>query len=122
MNKTEERAKAEENLQQAITDKEAALLELEELSNYNAELHQNCDFIMKNFEIRQIARDEEIGPLKQAKSILSGAKITLKLPSRSMRERWFRSSSTGYQKRNCLFLSQPRPLKAAVCYGFCSVW
>merc|ERR1719247_1316468 len=60
VNKTEEKAKAEENLQQAITDKEAALLELEELSNYNAELHQNCDFIMKNFEIRQTARDEEI--------------------------------------------------------------
>jgi chromosome segregation ATPase len=75
VNKTEERAKAEENLQQAITDKEAALLELEELSNYNAELHQNCDFIMKNFEIRQTARDEEIEALKQAKSILSGAKF-----------------------------------------------
>merc|ERR1719276_365620 len=75
VNKTEEKAKAEENLQQAITDKEAALLELEELSNYNAELHQNCDFIMKNFEIRQTARDEEIEALKQAKSILSGAKF-----------------------------------------------
>jgi len=75
VNKTEERAKTEENLQQAITDKEAALLELEELSNYNAELHQNCDFIMKNFEIRQTARDEEIEALKQAKSILSGAKF-----------------------------------------------
>jgi chromosome segregation ATPase len=75
VNKTEERAKAEENLQQAITDKEAALLELEELSNYNAELHQSCDFIMKNFEIRQTARDEEIEALKQAKSILSGAKF-----------------------------------------------
>jgi len=75
VNKTEERAKAEENKQQAITDKEAALLELEELSNYNAELHQNCDFVMKNFEIRQTARDEEIEALKQAKSILSGAKF-----------------------------------------------
>jgi len=75
VNKVEEKAKAEENLQQAITDKEAALLELEELSNYNAELHQNCDFIMKNFEIRQTARDEEIEALKQAKSILSGAKF-----------------------------------------------
>merc|ERR1719215_2600399 len=75
VNKTEEKAKAEENLQQAITDKDAALLELEELSNYNAELHQNCDFIMKNFEIRQTARDEEIEALKQAKSILSGAKF-----------------------------------------------
>lgn len=75
VNKTEERAKAEENLQQAITDKETALRELEELSNYNAELHQNCDFIMKNFEIRQTARGEEIEALKQAKSILSGAKF-----------------------------------------------
>jgi len=75
VNKVEEKAKAEENLQQANTDKEAALLELEELSNYNAELHQSCDFVMKNFEIRQTARDEEIEALKQAKSILSGAKF-----------------------------------------------
>jgi len=75
INKTEERAKAEEDLNQAVQDKEAALLELEQLSNYNAELHQSCDFIMKNFEIRQTARDEEIEALKQAKSILSGAKF-----------------------------------------------
>merc|ERR1719223_2376085 len=75
VNKTEEKAKATEDLNQATQDKEAAFLELEELSNYNAELHQNCDFIMKNFEIRQTARDEEIEALKQAKSILSGAKF-----------------------------------------------
>ena len=74
-NKTEEKAKAEENLNQAQQDKEAALLELEQLSNYNAELHQSCDFVMKNFELRQSARDEEIEALKQAKSILSGAKF-----------------------------------------------
>jgi len=75
VNKTEERAKAEENLNQATQDKENALLELEQLSNYNAELHSSCDFIMKNFEIRQTARDEEIEALKQAKAILSGAKF-----------------------------------------------
>jgi len=75
VNKTEENAKASEDLNQATQDKEAALLELEQLSNYNAELHQSCDFIMKNFEIRQTARDEEIEALKQAKSILSGAKF-----------------------------------------------
>jgi len=74
-NKIEERAKAEEDLNQATQDKENALLELEQLSNYNAELHQSCDFIMKNFEIRQTARDEEIEALKQAKAILSGAKF-----------------------------------------------
>merc|ERR1712066_253593 len=73
INKSEEKAKAETDLTQANTGKEAALLELEQLSNYNAELHQSCDFVMKNFEIRQTARDEEIEALKQAKAILSGA-------------------------------------------------
>mgnify|MGYP003958906239 CR=1 FL=1 len=75
VNKVEEKAKAEADLNQATQDKENALLELEQLSNYNGELHQSCDFIMKNFEIRQTARDEEIEALKQAKSILSGAKF-----------------------------------------------
>jgi hypothetical protein len=75
INKSEENAKAQEDLNQAVQDKEAALLELEQLSNYNGELHASCDFIMKNFEIRQSARDEEIEALKQAKSILSGAKF-----------------------------------------------
>merc|ERR1711907_909507 len=56
--------------------KENVLLELEQLSNYNAELHQSCDFVMKNFEIRQTARDEEIDALRQAKAILSGAKFS----------------------------------------------
>jgi len=72
-NKSEEKAKGEGDLVQANEDKEATLLELEQLSNYNAELHQSCDFIVKNFEIRQTARDEEVEALKQAKAILSGA-------------------------------------------------
>jgi len=75
VNKVETKAKAEGDLNQATQDKENALLELEQLSNYNGELHASCDFIMKNFEIRQTARDEEIEALKQAKSILSGAKF-----------------------------------------------
>jgi len=73
INKSEEKAKAETDLTQANEDKESVLLELEQLSNYNAELHQSCDFVMKNFEIRQTGRDEEIEALKQAKAILSGA-------------------------------------------------
>jgi len=81
INKTEEKAKAETDLNQANEDKEAVLLELEQLSNYNAELHQSCDFVMKNFEIRQTARDEEIEALKQAKAILSGADFNAFLQS-----------------------------------------
>merc|ERR1719469_292018 len=73
INKSEEKAKSETDLTQANADKDAVMLELEQLSNYNAELHQSCDFVMKNFEIRQTARDEEVEALKQAKAILSGA-------------------------------------------------
>merc|ERR1719271_747993 len=58
INKQEEKAKAEADKVEAEKEKEATMLELEQLSNYNAELHQSCDFIMKNFEIRQTARDE----------------------------------------------------------------
>merc|ERR1719215_594837 len=75
VNKSEQKAKAEQDLVQAQEEKEAVMLELEQLSNYNAQLHQSCDFVMKNFEIRQTARDEEIEALKQAKAILSGAKF-----------------------------------------------
>merc|ERR1719248_548049 len=75
VNKSDMKAKAEGELVQATEEKEAVLLELEQLSNYNAQLHQSCDFVMKNFEIRQTARDEEVEALRQAKAILSGAKF-----------------------------------------------
>jgi uncharacterized coiled-coil protein SlyX len=75
VNKSELKAKAESDLVETKEAKEAVMLELEQLSNYNAELHQSCDFVMKNFDVRQTARDEEIEALKQAKAILSGAKF-----------------------------------------------
>merc|ERR1719465_311233 len=75
VNKSESKAKAESDLVEANKDHEAVMLELEQLANYKAELHSSCDFVMKNFEIRQTARDEEIEALKQAKAILSGAKF-----------------------------------------------
>merc|ERR1719291_1130202 len=69
VNKSEERARAEEELVETKESKEAVMLELEQLSNYNAQLHQSCDFVLKNFDLRQTARDEE------AEAILSGAKF-----------------------------------------------
>merc|ERR1719464_858813 len=75
VNKSELKAKAESDLVETKEAKEAVMLELEQLSNYDAELHQSCDFVMKNFDVRQTARDEEIDALKQAKAILSGAKF-----------------------------------------------
>merc|ERR1719313_1515758 len=76
VNKSDEKAKAEADKTQAEEDKENVILELEQLSNEKADLHKSCDFVMKNFEARQTARDEEIEALKQAKAILSGAKFS----------------------------------------------
>jgi len=73
VNKSESKAKAETALVDAQKAKAAVMLELEQLSNYNAELHQSCDFVLNNFDLRQAARDEEVEALRQAKAILSGA-------------------------------------------------
>jgi hypothetical protein len=81
VNKSETKAKAEADLVEAKENKDAVMLELEQLANYKAELHSSCDFVLKNFEIRQTARDEEIEALKQAKAILSGAKFEAFLQS-----------------------------------------
>merc|ERR1719409_395447 len=75
VNKSEVKAKAEADLVEAKEEKESVMVELEQLSNYNAELHASCDFVLKNFDLRQTARDEEVEALRQAKAILSGAKF-----------------------------------------------
>jgi len=73
--KSEELADAEDDKLKAEEDKADVMLELEQLFNEDADLHKACDFVLKNFEVRQTARDEEIEALKQAKAILSGAKF-----------------------------------------------
>merc|ERR1719277_2633806 len=73
--KTDVKAKTEQSLVQAKGEKDGAVAELEALSKAKGDLHAACDFVMKNFDIRQEARDEEIEALKSAKSILSGAKF-----------------------------------------------
>lgn len=75
VNKTELKAETEGTKTEKEEELEATMKELEQLSTTNADLHKDCDFTMKNFDIRQTARDEEIEALKQAKAILSGAKF-----------------------------------------------
>merc|ERR1719352_1065021 len=74
-NKIEEKGKTEAAKVQAETEMENTMLELEQLTNYNLELHKSCDFVLKNFDARQEARDAEVEAIKQAKAILSGAKF-----------------------------------------------
>jgi len=74
--KSEEKAKAEEARTEAEEQKQQVIQTLEDLSDENADLHKACDFVLKNFDIRQTARDEEVEALKQAKAILSGSKFS----------------------------------------------
>merc|ERR1719171_1948668 len=72
-NKQEDKAKAEADKTAAEEKKAGIMTELEQLANEEADLHKSCDFIVKNFDVRQEARDQEIEALRQAKAILSGA-------------------------------------------------
>merc|ERR1740127_245846 len=71
--KTESKAKAEEANVQAKADLKATMSALEQLASHAADVHQSCDFVLKNFEVRQEARDQEVEALRQAKAVLSGA-------------------------------------------------
>merc|ERR1719453_2404544 len=75
-NKTAEKATAEGDKTTAEEAHAAALNEQQMNKNEEADLHKSCDFVLKNFDIRQAARDQEVEALRQAKAILSGAKFT----------------------------------------------
>jgi hypothetical protein len=49
--------------------------ELDGLTKYNGDLHEDCDYLVKNFDVRQDARAKETAALQQAKQILSGANM-----------------------------------------------
>merc|ERR1719482_2201713 len=68
-----EAAMAEEANTMAKADLKATMSSLEQLASYAADVHQSCDFVLKNFEVRQAARDQEVEALRQAKAVLSGA-------------------------------------------------
>jgi len=69
------------NFEQALTvatqSKEATEGELKGLATSLKELHDSCDFLIKNFDMREDARDAEMDSLKNAKAILSGAQTGL---------------------------------------------
>jgi len=67
------RAQAKEDLTMAKTDFKQTMGELEGLNAANADLHKSCDYLLKNFEVRQQARSAEMDALAEAKAILSGA-------------------------------------------------
>jgi len=71
---TSQKAKAKKDLTQAESELDGTLTELESLSNSAGALHKSCDYTLKNFDVRQEARDQEVDALRQAKAYLSGMK------------------------------------------------
>jgi len=72
--KTKGRAAAKMDSETAKSDLDSTNGELEALAKYDADLHSDCDWVNKNFELRQKARMDEMEAIQQAKAILSGMK------------------------------------------------
>jgi hypothetical protein len=72
VDRTMVRAAAEQDKIQAETELSATQAELEKLADGNAALHLSCDFVMKNFDVRQESRQQEMDAIAEAKAVLSG--------------------------------------------------
>jgi len=56
----------------AEEDLKAKVNELETLASTASAIKMDCDFLVRNFDLRQEARDQEVEALREAKAILSG--------------------------------------------------
>jgi hypothetical protein len=75
MNKSNDKAKAEGDKTETEVELDTTMDELEQLAKENMDLHGECDYTIKNFDVRQSSRDSEIEALKQSVAILSGASL-----------------------------------------------
>jgi chromosome segregation ATPase len=71
------KANTEAELEQANSDKRSKTAESMAKAEEIAALHQECDWLVANFEARKAARAGEIDSLKKAKAVLSGADYSL---------------------------------------------
>merc|ERR1719163_372264 len=71
------KADAEAALQQHGADKKADEKELGATLQYIHSLHNECDWLLKYFEVRKEARAGEVDALGKAKAVLSGADYSL---------------------------------------------
>merc|ERR1711972_89991 len=74
-----EGAKAEAEMDK-VKSKESEDMKTKELmatKKYEMELHQECDWLIQNYDLRKEARASESESLKQAKAILAGSDFSL---------------------------------------------
>merc|ERR1719247_2131798 len=71
--KTETHAREQQDKVTEEGNRDAAQTAWDQLRSENLDLHASCDYLIKNFEIRLEARDEEVEALKQGLATFSGA-------------------------------------------------
>jgi len=71
------KAETEKELESNTDDKKSKLIEAMETAKYIGGLHEECDWLLSNFEARKAARTGEIDALGKAKAVLSGADYSL---------------------------------------------
>merc|ERR1719506_766768 len=82
INKSEMNAKAQAQLTEATVQRDEVQANLDQLASELHDLHIECDFLTKNWDIRTEARDEEIEALKQGLGFFSGATFSAFLQDR----------------------------------------
>jgi len=75
--KTGMKAQLETELEESKESKAAATNELMGSLEYMSSLHKECDWLLKNFEVRKEARASEVDAMGKAKAVLSGADFSL---------------------------------------------
>jgi len=71
------KAEAEVNLVKETKERQTKMKEALATVNYIGGLHKDCDWLLKNYEVRQSARTGEVEALTKAKAVLSGADFSL---------------------------------------------
>jgi len=71
--KAEEEANVEKNGQERLAKMKEAMATVNVIEG----LHKDCDWLLKNYEVRKEARSGEVDALKKAKAVLSGADYAL---------------------------------------------
>jgi len=75
--KSSAKAAGEESLQAEKENKEGSTKELMMTSKFISELHAECDWLLKYFDVRKSARADEVDSLGKAKAVLNGADFSL---------------------------------------------
>lgn len=76
--RTEEaKAEAEVDLTKATADKKSTMKKAYATTNVIGDTHQECDWLLKNYDVRKEARAGEIDAMSKAKQVLNGADYSL---------------------------------------------